>query len=304
MKKLIVSLFVLFAFPGVAQQYQPIITPGKQFTVWWQCYDPCPASMSHASQHFFDGDTIIKGTVYQKLYKYKTIPSPSPHGILLDALLREDTTNGVLYEYLGLPWHQFDTLTYLTEKTIYDANWEIGDSIHLISHYGAVKDWYKITSIDTLLLNNGSEYYRYNSSELNLGGAIPQIIISSQTLNGVLFPGSNNGGWAPMVNCVFTAGGTFLTGSCDSARYIGNQEFIQQTLKFYPNPIRFAFVFESEYGNGVLKLFDLNGKAVLLKEIELKKQNIEIHHLPNGLYILQFESNGVLERRKLIINRE
>lgn len=68
-------------------------------------------------------------------------------------------------------------------------------------------------------------------------------------------------------------------------------------FRFYPNPANNKISVEVETGD-TLKIFSIEGKKVLENELVNGRNEIDINHLPNGLYTLNFKS----ESRNLLIN--
>ena len=93
-------------------------------------------------------------------------------------------------------------------------------------------------------------------------------------------------------------------GACEVGAGVGLKNIvIFNTLKVYPNPTNSYFTLEvknlkNKYS---LFMFSSSGKLVYNKKDNLTDiVNIDISHLPKGLYFLLIESNGISKTRKII----
>jgi len=76
------------------------------------------------------------------------------------------------------------------------------------------------------------------------------------------------------------------------------------TLAVYPNPARdFIIVETPANSSGVLKLYDINGKVVLQKEIKEVASKIDISSLNSGVYVLQLSAGNGLISNKIVVEK-
>jgi hypothetical protein len=82
---------------------------------------------------------------------------------------------------------------------------------------------------------------------------------------------------------------------------------LPQNLKIYPNPVN-SFLnieFELDYPSDVdIRLFNLLGQAVLVKNttsVEAINEQLQIGHLPKGIYILSVVIDGQQLTKKILI---
>ena len=69
------------------------------------------------------------------------------------------------------------------------------------------------------------------------------------------------------------------------------------SINLYPNPITESFKISGLEGKGTMILSDLNGKAILSKQV-ISNESITLGTLPKGLYILKVITNeGTIERK-------
>lgn len=91
-----------------------------------------------------------------------------------------------------------------------------------------------------------------------------------------------------------------ITLDVDNATYAGGNELIEN-FKVYPNPTSDKLYLETPT-NGVVMIYDLNGKIVLNKNIENLKNEIDLSGLVSGAYLLKFDSNGSIKAFQIIKN--
>ena len=89
---------------------------------------------------------------------------------------------------------------------------------------------------------------------------------------------------------------------------VSSIEDIKLELTIYPSPTKdnLFILTPPGFSNGVLRIFDLNGKVVLKEYIGLAKDELEIRtlHLPNGTYLIDLEDikNNKVYKNKFIKN--
>jgi hypothetical protein len=77
----------------------------------------------------------------------------------------------------------------------------------------------------------------------------------------------------------------------------------------YPNPFKSHFIIEfpdNTIENLFIKLFDFRGLLVFEQEFQLKEKTLEIItplNLSTGVYLLNFEFNGILIQKQLILEK-
>jgi len=77
----------------------------------------------------------------------------------------------------------------------------------------------------------------------------------------------------------------------------------------YPNPFKRRFIIEfpdDTIENLFIKLFDFRGLLVFKQEFQLKEKTLEIItplNLSTGVYLLNFEFNGILIQKQLILEK-
>jgi lysyl endopeptidase len=77
-------------------------------------------------------------------------------------------------------------------------------------------------------------------------------------------------------------------------------ESLQNQFSIYPNPSSGTIYWSTDEVNSVT-VFDLSGKNLLQKSIDLHVKQLNISQLPNGVYLVGFESNNGTSIQKRII---
>lgn len=82
-------------------------------------------------------------------------------------------------------------------------------------------------------------------------------------------------------------------------------EVIAKELKIYPNPAKDIFyLYRDGNGSALLRVYNITGKLCLEKKIAgTGIKEIEIGHLPEGVYLVQVRSSGGNAVQKLVIRR-
>jgi hypothetical protein len=73
---------------------------------------------------------------------------------------------------------------------------------------------------------------------------------------------------------------------------------IQSSLDIYPNPVDGIIHINSSIGFESIKIIQLDGRLVIDREFQ---QNIDVSHLDNGMYVIQFIRNGRVQASKKFI---
>ncbi|MBK9412704.1 MAG: T9SS type A sorting domain-containing protein [Bacteroidetes bacterium] len=88
---------------------------------------------------------------------------------------------------------------------------------------------------------------------------------------------------------------------------VGVEELESSELFIYPNPTTGIIKINSNILNSQfsVKLFDLTGQVVLKKEGDISAyfSQLDISELSNGLYIIQFDLNGRLINKRVLVNK-
>jgi bacillolysin len=76
-------------------------------------------------------------------------------------------------------------------------------------------------------------------------------------------------------------------------------DYEETTFLIYPNPVKDKIYIKSiNYTNGILEIFDIQGKQVLEKQID--SDPVDISNLIKGFYIIKIVGPGKVLSSKLI----
>lgn len=129
------------------------------------------------------------------------------------------------------------------------------------------------------------------------------VLLHSQTMESITFSAaaSNNDNFQPVVGAPFGASLSGSSGSLEISASYGESTYEESTLsvekfdmqsaiRVYPNPtttsvnIDLSQLQAGEYG---LFLVDLNGRVISEKHTHQTTEEIDVSHLPVGVYLLQ-----------------
>jgi hypothetical protein len=99
--------------------------------------------------------------------------------------------------------------------------------------------------------------------------------------------------------CNSTASVTITFDNC-----IGIEEIKSHSLNAYPNPANDNFTINTDFTkNYELKIYDNQGKTVMVQEMVGTVKNIDVSVLEQGVYILTISDGNQVVRKKLQILR-
>jgi hypothetical protein len=99
--------------------------------------------------------------------------------------------------------------------------------------------------------------------------------------------------------CNLTASITITFDNC-----IGIEEVKNPSLNAYPNPANDNFTINTDFAEGYeLKIYDNQGKVVMVREMTGAVKNIDVSVLEQGVYILAISDGNQVARKKLQILR-
>ncbi|OFY99646.1 MAG: hypothetical protein A3K10_08105 [Bacteroidetes bacterium RIFCSPLOWO2_12_FULL_31_6] len=331
MKKLFTYCFLLIALNSFSQTYFPF---PDSIGVWKQTslyYQPNSTGVIHYSI-FMNGDTIINGFLYNKLYIYSCgqniIPDPYPiptfncpidtsnsfyYGALREVNKRVYFHPDSLYNYSH--WYPFcftsnwSSQPSLNEELlVYDFNVAAGDTL-IYPHLDSLK--MIITSIDSVLIQ--SDYrkkYNYNLI-YNWSMSCVPFGASYNYVEGI---GDNSGLFSLFI--MYFENGEYLSCFEDDEVFYSNpnfngcsltslkEYFNNDDLKIYPNPASSNLFIElSDFNdtfNAQLNIFDISGKEVYSLPIIQSTTKIDVSSLKSGLYLLKITSENGNSISKLL----
>lgn len=258
-------------------------------------YYPYPLQLVHQT-YYYNGDTLITGITYNKLYcdhRDTTYSTPiylqnfntywaaiRQDSLKVYFILKNDSTEKL---YCDFENHVGDTLKYY-----YNIDHLIVNSIDSIPFGSTFRKKY--------LLNNGYNFYDgigsgfglFQNYHIGIEGGVYLVCFQQQNISQYVY---QLGGTPP--NCGLTT--TSI-----------NETYFSNEIQIFPNPysnsstIKFNYDPENKY---TLQIIDINGRIVqAITDIFSDKIQIERKDLTEGLYFYQLTSdNGVIKSGKLII---
>ena len=240
--------------------------------------------------HQFEGDTIINGTPYNKLWQ--TTDSTFTNWYYARAM--RETPDGKVYQ-LGSDG----------EELLYDFSLEVNE--HFITEINGCEINLEVESIDSITLLNGERRKR-----INFVYEIESWIEGIGSTYGLLNVGWEQCAvdWYFELNC-FTENDTLKYDNPDfEGCYVittGAQESATGSLQLSPNPFRdftkFTFPY-NENNTYKLQIIDVQGKIIkTITNIHLGELIIQDQNLQSGLYYLVFYENGQLRNSEKMIKQ-
>jgi hypothetical protein len=310
-KFLLPLLFVVHFSSAQSNLYHPF--PDSN-SVWRETLTATDGSFginNWEEEKFIDGDTLLAGMIYHKIYEtglfsHCTIPCFTPDTINyyyhnFVGTIRADA-NKMIYMY---DWsHQRDTV-------LYDFNLNIGDTIHdsyLHQHDSA----YPVTVLSIDSIFDGINFRK----RFNLSGP-GNALVENVLIEGI---GTTSGLFVPLSAHTFEMGGTlhcFIQN--DTIRYtdssasacvlidaIDDQTKSISAVSIFPNPFHNdasvsinGFIAEK---NSTLTIFNSLGEVVWTEIISQFPFNIERGELKDGLYFYTVNtSSGTVGTGKFIL---
>ncbi|WP_299050214.1 DM13 domain-containing protein [uncultured Polaribacter sp.] len=95
--------------------------------------------------------------------------------------------------------------------------------------------------------------------------------------------------------------GTYTAFTSSSCAVLNTENFILDTISFYPNPAKNNLtISNTENINGEIRIYNVLGKQVL-QQSNISNQTIDISNLNSGIYMLTINADGRSKTQKLVI---
>lgn len=96
----------------------------------------------------------------------------------------------------------------------------------------------------------------------------------------------------------------FISSDFGETLSIGDDNSMDNQLLLYPNPAKDLVIIDNiPHGEIQMIVFDVNGKELVSKIANTQTARIDTSNLPNGVYIVQFDHNGYITHKKLVVNK-
>ncbi|OFY97461.1 MAG: hypothetical protein A3K10_02210 [Bacteroidetes bacterium RIFCSPLOWO2_12_FULL_31_6] len=264
---------------------------------------------------FINGDTIINGDSYNKLYIYScgqyiisdTYPIPAfdcpidTSTSIYYGALREVNKRIYFYPDSNFGYYNFCSNSIFNgDFLLFDFNSTIGDTVYYMPFDSS---YMVINSIDSILIQ-GQYRKKYNYS---FQSALPDCWGSSNYVEGI---GDIYAGLFSHITSYFE-NGEFLNCFEDNQVTFSNNggcvtnslnEFVNENdLKIYPNPTSNKLYVELEHPTRTkVSLFDISGKEVYSSFINQSKSIIDVSSFKSGLYLVKVVNENGSSKSKLI----
>ena len=255
------------------------------------------------TRYGLNGDTIISGTTYKKVFSLFDSTLTNPYSTYY-AAIREQ--NKKIYTVIGN----------LPEHLLYDFNLLTGDTIHydysLFSH-SSYSFSRIVTKIDSMLLLDGR--YRKRFIFDPVGNSTIDTVVEG--IGSIMWVGLFN----PLINTMCTCGDEYEV-TCikqnDTVLYLKNPAcnhcfctFLttingierESATFIYPNPTSGQFCIETNTMDKLtVDLYDLNGRHVYSKTVS-DQEIVDVTALNEGVYTLTIKTLESIINKKLVIVR-
>ncbi|MFP4664806.1 MAG: T9SS type A sorting domain-containing protein [Bacteroidales bacterium] len=277
-----------------AQEYIPLLQDGKIWNFTTEYYPEAPDNPGDTItiSYLLSGDTVINSTTYQILYQIACAETANvqPAGDPV-AFLRENTDSQRVFIY-----------SEGEELLLYDFSLQEGDTVHgedyaFESHLDMV-----VTQTDSILINeNYCKQIDFNVTDDNnwtsgwtesTGGVSLLDYIKGDTW------------YSEILNCLYEDGllvyyDTEYNDCCPEVTGIEDENVHHANLKIYPNPAMNTVQIEfNDSEPAHVSILDIRGKLVHKAPLESGKAEIDLSHLPAGVYVAKITGSfGVISRK-------
>ncbi len=284
------------------QDYHPMLREG----VYWDVADASGVPIctyESARRYFFEGDTLINGTVYRKCYfHYLQSINPGPFcppfqvdtvRYLDTSFWREDTSERTIYRY-----YPTGVTPNGEEAVVYDFSMAIGDTA---GYHGS--GLFVLSAIDSIQLKNGEYRRRFTFTDVS-----ENMIYDAYYIEGI---GGSEGLFGPLeaggigvwsyIMCVQEDRMPLYGEECYSFFVDLEDPLSIPQLQISPNPTTDQVLVEYPGREIHAQLWDMTGQ-VLDQQQGFNQLPVDLRRYPAGVYLLRIfdERNQLLASRKII----
>ncbi|OFY17732.1 MAG: hypothetical protein A2W98_08500 [Bacteroidetes bacterium GWF2_33_38] len=297
---IIIGLITFFYCKTVAQAYIPLVEENKYWDVM-QGSSPennpiC--GLSGGARYFLEGDTVIFGKTYKKVYAqnfigelgaYPYFCTPylvDTNSIFINKFLREDTLTQKVYLYDEYLNNYYPECAIDGERVLYDFNVQAGDTLKC--YVATMGDCNYSSIVDSVKYEYGAKVVYFTGDGFIHNHAMFEGIGGSYMGGGLFQPilQPEYGGFR--LECDFVDDSLYVGGCADYITNIEKHNFINKNLLIYPNPTNNKIYFNKIIDEEVLIINTL-GKIILnIKNIN--SNEINVCHLPKGIYYLKLSN--------------
>lgn len=293
MKKILLLIIGLFLFQGlISQSYVPFPSDTARWNnLFWHQWSANDISLTN-SVYLLEGDTILNGKSYKKVYSYVTDNSASSTGYI--GGLREDANKNIYFfphmEFMSTPGPiSFPNNT--SEHLLYTFdNLEVGMVLPINTGGFEIE----VLDIDSILL--GVKYrkrYQIQHDGLLFG---PEYWIEGiGSIKDLLSPFSHEFEWEYYTLC-FTDSITYYLNSPNgedvcfyTLSAITQNESNSLEFNLYPNPVSKTLIIKSGTAtqSGSVNIYSISGQLMLQNSLINSELEINIEGFESGIYIVE-----------------
>jgi hypothetical protein len=305
----------------MAQTYHPFPDSSAIWRIEY-CYLPTPISSPYCFRYsnFINGDTIINGNTYSKIYSSDVLASDTLNALYVGAV-REDTNKRVylfadsiaIYNINNQNQNGLCSDEILNKDVLlYDYGVTVGDTVFY--QYVDSSRIY-ISSIDSVLVQ--SQYLkRYNYNFITPGGSNCPWYINGLN-NGYYYLekiGHHSGIFEPYLYYANDDWNNLLcfedteiaypdSLACYNAVGINDATIKENLISVYPNPNNgiFELTIDTPFQQANLTIFDVTGKVIIQQKITQNNTQLNLLSNPKGMYFYQLLVDGKQVTGKLIV---
>lgn len=280
MKKLSTLIILLASTATFAQNYYPLVRPNLVWQVM-HGYTATICFFEYGEQNYFQGDTLVSGYTYQKIYFNPIIslignPFCPPYAVsgtsqACCGLMREDTIARKVFMY---------NYNNNSDELLYDFNLVAGDTLNSISGM-----WLIVDSVSTISLPNIGvrKIFYLNSGE--------NYIESIGGSNGIGYPLSNAIGYTYEPICI-SENNIPIWGGCFGT--VGINENLQESKKVYPNPFvnEISFMASNAEETEIILYNGISNE--ILRKSFCNSTTINTENFESGIYVYKMISKSGL----------
>ncbi|MFN4233475.1 MAG: SBBP repeat-containing protein [Bacteroidia bacterium] len=100
-------------------------------------------------------------------------------------------------------------------------------------------------------------------------------------------------------SCNASISGTIVVNTCVGIK----EQDAANTWHMYPNPAAQQITIANAEPGTRISIMDMTGKVVHAETANSSNHTVNIHHLADGIYIVQLENNGYISQKKLVVNK-
>jgi hypothetical protein len=293
-----------------SQAYRPMLKENKTWEDFHHEFNQLPIHLEkfHHEIYYLNGDSLINGLNYQKVYahdttyigiQYATTQAVYPNQNNGFRLMREDS----LLKKVWIKEITGDTSEYL----LYDFSLNIGDTM-VSSNYNDSHQAV-IDSINPYILNNGDTTRAFYLTPISFSNLDPSFFVLEGIGSPISFiwPFETVFEHNAKLNCVKENSVTLFNSQwsntpCNGIILSSNITQKKNSFTISPNPNNGENILITGKGISKIKVFNLQGQLIRDEERPNEERVINIKNQPKGIYFVKaLFKNGNVVSKKLVL---